>query len=393
MATKIDSVTARDKLKLRREPYWHRVKKGAFLGYRKMMQDTGGTWVARVLDETTGKQNYKALGDFSDIPDHLRFDVAQSAAGEWFTHLSKGGSKLVITLAEACQRYVDKARDEGRESSAIDLEGRFRRWVYSDAKLSKMPVMKLTAGMLNDWRNKLVKTPAIEQDKTKISSRTRAASSINREMAVLKAALNLALEDGHATSDTAWKTKLKPIKDASKRRDCYLDIDQRRALIASAAADMAALITALSLIPLRPGAVAALTVGQFDKRLGVLTVGQDKAGRDRKITLPASTAAFFDAQAKDKLPTAPLIARADGKFWNKDSWKIPFKAAAKAAGLPADAVAYNLRHSAITDLIAKHRLDTMTVAQLSGTSVMMIDKHYGHLLRDHAANALSKLAL
>ena len=88
-----------------------------------------------------------------------------------------------------------------------------------------------------------------------------------------------------------------------------------------------------------------------------------------------------------------MIARADGQFWNKDSWKYPFKDAAKAAGLPLNAVVYNLRHSAITDLIALHRLDTMTVAQLSGTSLAMIEKHYGHLLRDHAADALAKLAL
>ena len=64
-----------------------------------------------------------------------------------------------------------------------------------------------------------------------------------------------------------------------------------------------------------------------------------------------------------------------------------------AANLPPDATAYALRHSTITDLIARHRLDTMTVAQLSGTSVLMIEKHYGHLLRDHAADALAKLAL
>ncbi len=61
--------------------------------------------------------------------------------------------------------------------------------------------------------------------------------------------------------------------------------------------------------------------------------------------------------------------------------------------LPVDAVAYNLRHSAITDLIALHHLDTMTVAVLSGTSLPMIEKHYGHLLRDHAADALGKLAI
>lgn len=394
MATKIDSVTARNALKIQREPYWHRLSKGVYLGYRKMTTTVaGGSWILRAIDGSTGKQTYKALGDFSELADNLRFDAAKKSADDWVTHLGKGGSKEALTVELACVRYVQKARDEGREKSAIDLDGRFRRWVYSDKKLRNTLVMKLTPGLLNDWRNKLAKTPALLQDKTKEATKPRAASSINREMAVLKAALNLALEDGHATSDAAWKTKLKPIKDATQRRDCYLDLGQRKTLITHAAKDLAALITALSLIPLRPGAVAALTVASFDKRLGVLTVGKDKAGRDRKINLPTSTAAFFAEQAKDKLPTAPLIARADGQFWNKDSWKYPFKDAAKAAGLPLDAVVYNLRHSAITDLIALHRLDTMTVAQLSGTSLAMIEKHYGHLLRDHAANALAALAL
>ncbi len=393
MATKINTVSARDALKLRREPYWHLVTKGKYLGYRKMTSGPGGTWITRGIDDSTGKQNYHSLGAFLEVSDSERFNAAFKTAQDWFGHIGSGGSKVVLTVGEACQRYIDKARGEGRENGAADLEGRFRRWVFSDAKLSAIPVMKLTAGMMTDWRNKLVKTPAMEQDKTKKATRPRAASSINREMAVLKAALNLALEDGHASSDAAWKTKLRPIKDATRRRDCYLDMDQRRALIGAAPADLGAFITALSLIPLRCGAVAALTVGHFDKRLNVLTVGKDKAGGDRKITLPLTTAMFFAEQAKDKLPAAPLISRANGKIWNRDAWKDPFKVAAKAAGLPAAAVAYSLRHSAITDLIALHRLDTMTVAQLSGTSVSMIDKHYGHLLRDHAATGLAKLAL
>lgn len=392
-AKKIDTVSARDRLEPRRDPYWHRLSKGAYLGYRKMSPGAGGTWSARILDESTGTQKRNPLGDFGDLPDNKRFDAAKKAAEDWFRHIEAGGSKGVLTVAQACKAYVTKLQDAKKEGAAKDAIGRFRRWVESDARLSKTPVMKLTPGMLNDWRNKLVKSPTIPQDKTKESTKVRAASSINREMAVLKAALNLALEDGHATSDMAWKIKLKPIKDADKRRECYLDIKQRRALIAKAPADLAAFITALSLVPLRPGAVAALTAGHFDKRLGVLTVGKDKAGQDRKIGLPKSTAAFFAAQAKDKLPAAPLLPRADGKFWNKDSWKDPFKEAAKAAKLPVDAVAYNLRHSAITDLIALHRLDTMTVAVLSGTSLPMIEKHYGHLLREHAADALGKLAL
>lgn len=392
-AKKIDTVSARDRLEPRRDPYWHRLSKGSYLGYRKMSPGAGGTWSARMLDESTGKQKRHPLGDFGDRPDSERFDAAMKAATAWFRHRDAGGSTEVLTVGEACKRFVKKARDEGRESGAVDLEGRFRRWVESDPKLNKTPVMKLTPGMLSDWRNKLVKTPAMLQDKTKKATKPRAASSINREMAALKAALNLALEDGHATSDTPWKTKLKPIKNATGRRDCYLDAAQRRSLIASAPADLAAFLKALSLVPFRPGAMATLTAGSFDKRLGVLTVGKDKAGQDRKINLPPSTAAFFTEQVKDKLPTAPLVGRTDGKFWDKDSWKYPFKDAAKAAKLPPAATAYALRHSTITDLIALHRLDTMTVAQLSGTSLAMIEQHYGHLLRDHAADALGKLAI
>ena len=195
------------------------------------------------------------------------------------------------------------------------------------------------------------------------------------------------------TNDSAWKYKLLPIKNATGRRDCYLDINQRRALIAHAPADLAWLVRAMALIPLRPGAVAALTVGNFDKRLCVLTVGKDKVGQDRKITLPASTAAFFSALSNDKLPGAPLCARANGAMWDKDSWKYPFKEAVIAAGLPPSATAYALRHSTITDLISIHRLDVLTVAVLSGTSISMIEKHYGHLLHDRAATGLAALAL
>ena len=134
--------------------------------------------------------------------------------------------------------------------------------------------------------------------------------------------------------------------------------------------------------------LCALTAGSFDKRLGVLTIGKDKAGKDRRIKLPEATAAFFAEQAKGTLPTAPLFAQAGGKAWNKDDWKRPIEDAAASAELPASTTAYALRHSVITDLVAGG-LDLLTVAQLSGTSVVMIERHYGHLRAEHAAAALA----
>jgi len=124
----------------------------------------------------------------------------------------------------------------------------------------------------------------------------------------------------------------------------------------------------------------------------MLRIGKDKAGKDRKIKLPPATAELFVESAAGKPPTAPLLSRADGKAWDKDAWKGPVKEAARAADLPPETTAYTLRHSTITDLVHAG-LDLLTVAQISGTSVAMIEKHYGHLRSDVAAQALAKLAL
>lgn len=390
MAT-IDTVQSRKKLKARREPHWQRITSLCYLGYCKADEDTG-TWLLRTQAEGKSERKYKALGAFSEAPDHKRFDAAKKAAESHLAHLEKGGTAEVITVGKACERLVQKYRNDSREAAAKDAEGRFNRWVHANKKFASTPMQKLTAGMLSDWRTKLAMTPAMHQDKTVVSDRPRAASTLNRDMAVLKTALNLAHEDGYTTSDHAWSSKLKPVKDANGRRDCYLDIDQRRALIAHASPDLAILARAMSLLPMRPGAVAAFKVANFDKRLNSLVIGKDKAGKDRKITLPASTAAFFAEQSKDKTPSAPLFARANGSAWNRDSWKYPFKDAVVAAELPIAATAYALRHSTITDLIVKG-LDTMTVSQLAGTSIVMIEKHYGHLRAEHATKALEGLAL
>jgi site-specific recombinase XerD len=86
------------------------------------------------------------------------------------------------------------------------------------------------------------------------------------------------------------------------------------------------------------------------------------------------------------LPQAPLLSRSGGQAWNKDAWKGPVKAAVQAAGLPPTTTAYALRHSVISDLVHEG-LD------LSGTSVVMIERHYCHLRSEVAVTALARLAL
>jgi integrase len=390
MTTRIDTVAARDKLKPRRGPYWHRAAKGCYVGYRKMTQHGHGAWLARARDDGAKVQQlYKPLGEFKELADHLRFDAAQKAAQAWFEHLGRGGTAQVATVSDVCSRYVRHLKATKTERAAQDAEARFKNYVLVDAKLAATELPKLTPAQLEAWRKALKALPTRSGANR---GQGRSDSTLNRDMTCFRAALNLAYLDGLLTTDHAWRSKLRPIRNADQRRELYLDRAQRLKFIETSPPDLAAFLRGLCQLPLRPGALANLTTGDFDRRLKVLKIGQDKSGKDRRIKLPDVTAQHFDTAAKGKLPTAPLISRADGKAWNKDAWKWPIKTAAKAAKLPPGTTAYTLRHSVISDLV-HDGLDLLTVAQISGTSVSMIERHYGHLRSDVAAGALARLAL
>ena len=223
-------------------------------------------------------------------------------------------------------------------------------------------------------------------------TKQRSNSTVNRDMVPLRAALGQVLKPGVPNTDAAWQEALRPFKGADKRRELYLDRDERKKLLDATSDEARPFVKALCLLPLRPGALAGLTVRDFDKRTRTLTVGMDKNGNPRQISVPKVTADFFEEQVKDKHPAASIFARAGGKAWNKDAWKYPIKDAVKAAGLPGAASAYTLRHCVITDLI-RARLPILTVAQLSGTSLSMIEKHYGHLVDDDALEALASIVI
>lgn len=380
----LKKVSDRAKLKPRRDPYFESLSSGCAIGVRKMTPGSAGQWVARWRDPDTEKHHHKSLGPLDHLPDNERFDAAAKLAREWFYHLGQGGSTETHTVADVCTRFIEYTRRARGDKAAVDVRNRFARYVLDNTRFANTDLAKLKPASIEAWRTRL-------QDAATPAGGKRTASTLNRDVAVFRAALNLAHADGLILSKLAWQTKLKPIKGADRQRNEYLDRTQRRKLIDAAAPDLAAFLTALCLLPLRPGAMAALTVASFDRRLKALTIGKDKAGSDRKITLSVSAAVLFENASKDKLPGAALFTRADGKPWIKDAWKHPFRAAADAAGLPSTVTLYVLRHSVITDLV-HGGLDPLTVAQISGTSLLMIERHYGHLRSGTATAALEKLA-
>jgi integrase len=263
------------------------------------------------------------------------------------------------------------------DEAAHDAEKRFKRMVY-DEPIGRRELSKLTPQDFKSWKKGLI-------------SGGMTKSSWNRNATALRAALNLALDDRMVSSNLAWRKDLRPFKDVDGRRELYLDREQRLSLLKNAQPDAQRFIKSLLLIPFRPGDVAKLKVTHFKPQERALVIPE---GKTKKRTIPLSSEAFshFTECAKDKLPGAWLVSRRNGAQWPSNGWANAINAAAAAARLPADTCAYSLRHAVITDLV-RNGLDLFTVAKISGTSVSMIEKHYGHLQQEHAREALERLSL
>lgn len=388
MALDLSRVGKRDELKPRREPHWQRLRSGCFLGFRPSKVGGPGTWIARVYDEDSSRYHVKSLGDFGTLAPNERFAAARREA-ERVAEIVEGGGEVrrkVETVSDACKEYL-------RQKPNKIAEGVFRRHVYDDP-VAKVKLDKVRRHHLREWRKRLEAAPAIisRSKGGDVRTRTRALSTVNRDMAPLRAALNKVLAPGAPNSEAAWQEALKPFEKADKRRSLYLDKAQRRLLLKHVAPDAEPFVRALCLLPLRPGAMAALVAGDFDKRTSELTIAKDKAGGKRRILLPREAAALFAFQAKAKLPAAPMFMRANGSPWNRNTWGDAIENAAKDANLPKGTTAYTLRHSTITDLVSAG-LPLLIIAQISGTSAEMIERHYGHLVSDAAVKALGELAL
>lgn len=387
----LSRIGEREKLKPKAgdEPHWQRLRQGVYLGYRPSRKKAGGTWFARFYNSETNRNIRKRLGDYGSLSGHDLFKQVKADAEAWADTVETGGERAreLETVKDACEAYLT-------EKPGSIAEGVFRRHVYDDA-IAKVKLDKLRRHHLKAWRKRLEQAPALvtrtkDNDKKRMKERSKA--TVNRDMVPLRAALGMVLKPGAPNTDAAWQEALRPFKGADKRRELYLDRVERKKLIDSTCNEAQPFVKAMCLLPLRPGALAGLKVRDFDKRTRALTVGKDKNGNPRQLTMPQMIADFFEAQAKDKLPTASIFARSNGLAWNKDAWKYPIKDAVELAGLPGATSAYTLRHSVITDLI-RARLPILTVAQLSGTSVAMIEKHYGHLVRDDAEAALASIAI
>jgi integrase len=319
----------------------------------------------------TGHKLYKALGYVTGAFDYER---AREKAQAWFGGQDAGVLDDAATVTQACRQYVEDRRREKGDACAHDADKRFERTVY-DTPFGAIPVAKLRTPIIREWRDSL-----------KLSKGTS-----NRTLTALKAALNLAVGNRlvHPIVAREWGD-VKQYVNATQRRTLFLDLKQRRKFMNAAKGGLRDLMSAAALTGARAGELTGATRGQFDARLKTMTFKGKVGARTVPLSDPALT--LFNRLAKGKLPDDPLFKRDDGRRWAHSDWDELVRAAGDEAKLPKGVCLYTLRHSFITQAITDG-MTTLDVARLCGTSVGMIEKHYGHLVASSARERLAGVTM
>ena len=348
---------------MRHTPYFQRIGRGAFLGFRRGPD----TWSARFRSRD-GKQTHKFLGG------PLEFDEAKRQAETWLAQLAGSAVRSVkrSTVREALEAYLADLRRHGRLDTAREAEGRFKTVIYEDT-VADLELEAVTRDDFLEWRDRLLEG--------------RQPRTVNRNVRAVMAALNHAIDLGYLGNPAAWRLKaLSDDVEEGGETAVFLDATQRKAVIAAASPAAARFLRGLGLTGARPKELAAAVVADFDGQKLRLAhrKGRPAKLRLRHVVLSAEAIEYFKEQSKDKLPGAPLFTEDGETPWRRHIWAREMRAAIakhneQAKGnkrISTDASAYSFRHARISELLQIYGVDPLTVAAQTGTSIAMIEKAY-----------------
>ncbi len=407
---------ARERLAIRKEPYWRSIEAGIALGYRR--GSTGGAWLARALDG--GRYREERLGRADDaLPADgagvLDFRQAQAKALAWAARVRRIAAGLEAdpgktpakpyTVEEAVADYLADMKARGARSVGTTITA---AKAHITPTLGTLPVARLTRDKVRAWHRALATAPvrrrgkATEADPADTDAPRRRQATANRILTILKATLNHAREEGRYTGpDDAWRL-VKAFRGADAPKVRYLFDDECVRLANACPPDFRALVTAALLTGCRYGELADMKAGDLDHQAGTVNIPRSKSGKARHVVLTDEGREFFarmargragdavlfqrDATAQQATRTAPAVLRR-AAWGNSDQFRA-MADACKAAGI-APAVSFHvLRHTYASRLAARAVPMPVIAAQLGHADTRMTERHYAHLAPSYVADTV-----
>ena len=394
---RLESPTARSRLKRGRQPHWQALEEGrVHLGYQCWKGAEHGRWLLR---RYVGQRRYRletlGLADDSRAADNERYLSFKQAEAKAHSICGKPQAEAgPLTVRVAWEHYLTAKRQQGQ--SVDDLLSRGA--VHILPELGDLVVDKLTAKTLRAWHAGMAAMPAQSRPKdgkpqyqaaAKSADEIRARrSTANRVLTMLKAALNHAFDEGLVDKREAWDRKLKPFRDVEVARVGYLTMAEAERLLNACDAEFRPLVQAALETGCRYSELTRVQVVDFNPDANTLTISKSKSGKARHVILTPEGAAFFAQHCAGWARAELMFSHDNGKPWQKSEQARPMRAACAHARIKPAISFHILRHT-WASLSVMAGVPLLVVARnLGHADTRMVEKHYGHLAPSFIADAI-----
>jgi integrase len=402
---RLESRTARSRLKRGRQPHWQALAPRVHLGYQIWRGDKEGRWILRrhigsaYKDGKPSFSRYRAttLGRADDVmpadgQNILSFEQAEATARAMVDIPASRIHRM--TVRQAFEKYLEHKQALGQSISDSCSRGR----VHILPALGDLVIEELNAEVLRRWLATMAAMPAQSRPKagkprykpapaTDEDVRRRRATA-NRVLTILKAALNFAFDEGHISNRDAWGRKLKPFRDVEVARARYLSIAEAQRLINACDPEFRPLVEAALQTGARYGELIRLEVADFNPDASTIAIRKSKTGKARHIVLTDEGAEFFAQICAGRAGDDLMFRRADGNGWRRTDQTRPMREAVERATITPRISFHGLRHT-WASLCVNQGVPLMVVAKnLGHSSTTMVEKHYGHLAPSFIVDAI-----
>jgi integrase len=369
---------ARRRLVAAQEPYWHEIRRGLHVGYRKGRR--AGVWWLKEVRE--GRRTKRRLGIADDT-----VDADGATVLSWSDAIKVALGEDRPTATAAPQYTVSQALDDywtfrkaksPAESVATD---RLKARASIEPILGARRVAELATSELEDWRNRLV--PTLEDRE----AQRRAQATANRTWTVLRAALNRAYRMRKVHSAEAWR-RIEPFRNVDRARTRFLTMPEALRILDAMQPDFRRLARAALYTGLRLGELCALRC--CDVVDGQVHVRNSKGGLARAVPLSRDGKAFFQQVTEGIEPNAPVFMKLDGNLWTRMDVSRRMRAASKGAKLNVPATFHDLRRSYGSLLINRGASGEVIQELLGHADMRMTRRVYAHLLNATIAKTVNK---
>jgi integrase len=182
--------------------------------------------------------------------------------------------------------------------------------------------------------------------------------------------------------------RLEPFKGVAAARVRYLDVSEARRLINASDPEFRPLVEAALQTGCRYGELARLTVEDFERDSGTLSIRVSKTGKSRHVILTEEGSAFFSQLTAGRAKHQMMLRRPNGQAWTKSLQSLPMARACERAKISPTISFHGLRHT-YASLSVMAGVPLLVLARnLGHVDTKMVEGHYGHLASTYITAAI-----